>query len=280
MDEEANKPEKIEEGKIVLDNQALEVTVFMPSGTLQVLDHVSGLWWEMANDDSCGCLILTRNGQQKTYSLGQSGRDGVAFKANYYMKRNTEEDDFHDVSLNGSLGDHPNTQVTLRYVLSNTYPTLHCFAYLQGPDTESATTLKFPYGFRIADSDSNKVFLPKDLKSFQEERPETAYDALWLPAKGEEHKVAGSPFFALSQENQNNGACCIGILSHPMYTIEISRNKNSRCVTPVSEHLNETGRSLEAPYFVRYRFLPSIRQEALVWSCLDILNSPPPTFHL
>jgi len=280
MTQQTSENRKIEEGKIILDNQALEVTVFMPSGCLQILDKVSGLWWEMPDDKTCGTLSLTREGQEKTYWLGGSGSLGVAFKANYYMKRNTEEDDFHEVSLNGSLGDQPNTQVTLRYLLSNSYPALHCFAYLEGPEKENATTFKFPSGFRISDAESHKVFWPKDLKTFQTENPETAYDALWLPPKDEEHKVAGSPLFVLTQNLAEQGASCIGFLSHPLCTIEITRHEKSRCVTPVSEQLEQTGRTLEFPYHVQYRFLPTTNHEALVWTCLDVLNRPAPQFHL
>lgn len=279
-DREQNLPEQVEEGSIHLDNQGIQVTVLCPSGRIRVLDKVSGIEWVMKSGRNSGNLYTKENGQDKTYTFGLSGENGILFKTNFYMLRNTEEEDYHDVSLTGSLGNQPGTLLTIRYLLSNTFPVLYCFCYVYGNVTQHLAKVQFPLGFQMDESKNSEILLPKDTQSLQKESIADAPDELWQPSGENEHLVIGAPMFVMTKRERDRASSCIGYLQHPLSTLEIRQADTGRYVTPSSSRLEVTGITEELPYRVRYQFIPSDDLEAIAWLYHEHLNEPQPEFHL
>lgn len=264
---------KPEQSEIRLDNQSIQVRILIPSGRFHVIDKVAGMTWSMKTGHHSGSVILKTDEKAIEYSLGATGRKGVAFSQNYYMVRSTPTDDYHDVSLSGTPKDDPSIVVTVRYLLSYTFPILNCYCYVSGEREERVHSIQFPLGFNLADSEENKVWLPHHLPVEPDESD--GGDPLWLPPADREHRVIGSPFFILTQKNAQNKACaCIGYVQHPLSRLDIRKGNKSRYVLPSSSQLDITGKSEKNPYSFRCQFVPSDDPEALSWLYKEYLMEP------
>ena len=260
-------------GLIQLDNQSIQLQIRMPSGRFQIMDKVSGMTWSMQSGQKSGTVILESNGDSNEFRFGYKGKRGVQFKTNYYMPRSSSEEDFHDVSLTGVMGDDKETSITIRYLLSTTFPILKCFCFIEGSNAGSIKKIAFPDGLSAPDKEGAHILLPKDIKSFYAPNTQHLSKLFWEPDPKENHRVVGTPFFVITRKGSNGKACsCIGFLSHPHCSLEIQRNKTGRIVTPVSTHLDETGKSEDHPYQFRCQFFPTLDLEAIAWLCRERLQ--------
>ncbi|MEW6234147.1 MAG: hypothetical protein AB1656_02055 [Candidatus Omnitrophota bacterium] len=258
--------EKVEAGSIQLDNQAIQLKVFMPSGRMQVLDKVSGVLWAMRSGSYSGSIRIELEEGEREYSFGRSGAHGLLFTSNYYMLRNSEEEDFHDVSLTGALDGDSNALVTIRYLLSTTFPVLNCFCYAAGPFLERVKKIVFPFGWNIPHREGNRILLPKNLEELRSGESRHSFSNLWEPAQGEKHLVAGAPFFVMIRKGQGEKVCgCIGYMQHPLSLLEIDQDEAGRYASPSSSRLDETGKSEAKPYRFRCQFIPTDDPEAITW---------------
>ncbi len=253
-------------GTIQLDNQAILLTVFMPSGRIQVLDKVSAVLWAMHPGKYSGSIQTVTEQGTHNYQIGQSGKNGIFFNENFYMTRNTETDDFHDITLKGTMGNDPDTHVTIRYLLSTTFPVLNCFCYVAGPKLSDISKLSFPMGLNIPHREGNQILLPETLQELKVDAINEQPDELWEPEKDKDHFVAGAPFFVMIRRGQGTKAAgCIGYMQHPLSTLEITNGSQGRVATPVSTEPDKTGISVDQPYHFRYQFIPSDDPKAISW---------------
>lgn len=256
---------KPEQGAIQLDNQGIQVRIMTPSGRFQVTDKVTGVVWNMKPGRSSGTIVSLRDGKEIVYTLGGSGKRGVLFTRNYYMTRSTSTDDYHDVSLTGALGDDPSVQITIRYLISSTFPVVNCYCYASGEHMEQIYKIQFPLGLRLADGDRNAIWLPREIDKLQLDDVR-GNETVWQPSSDREHRVAGAPFFILTQAGIHDKTCgCIGYLQHPLSLLEIQKGEKERFVHPSSSRLDITGKSEKKPYHFRCQFVPSDDLEALCW---------------
>jgi hypothetical protein len=264
--------DKAETGSIILDNQSVKVKVQMPSGRIQVTDDVAALTWTMKTGNACGYLWFEEQGKEKKYSLGHKGKRGVLFKTNYYTVRSDRVEDYHDVSLSGPLGDDPDTTVHIQYLLSTTYPVLDCRLWVTGAKQAALRRIEFPLGFNLPFTRNNHIYLPLELKLLKSPEHYSGQLPLWDPVEKENHQVAGSPFFILSQkksEEQSIGA--IGFLPHPLCQMQIRFTSLGRALTPVAPMPDEIGCTEQTPYRIRYQFFPSDDLQAIYWLCYEYL---------
>ncbi len=275
MREENSMPDKKPEpGAIQLDNQSIQVRILMPSGRFQVTDKVAGVVWTMKTGRGCGFVTLQSEGKERDYKMGVSGSKGILFTQNFYMTRSAASDDFHDVSLSGVLGDDPETTVTVRYLLSSSFPILHCFCYISGKQEERISRIQFPLGWRLSAKKGNGIWLPRGIQWVESPDSRDEPD-LWSPSLDEDHRVVGAPYFAITQEGMyNRMGGCIGCLQHPLCRLEIAGSGGGRCAQPSSSRLDVTGKSEKNPYYFRYQFVPSSDLEALSWLYRDYLSEP------
>lgn len=265
---------KNESGAILLDNQSIQMRILMPSGRFQVTDKVAGVVWTMKTGRGSGLVTLQSEDKERDYKMGVSGSKGILFTRNYYMTRSAAADDFHDVSLAGVLGDDPETTVTVRYLLSSSFPILNCYCYVSGKQEERVSQIQFPLGWRLSGKEGNNFWLPRDIQTLQSPGSPNKPD-LWSPSPDEDHRVVGAPFFALTQAGTHNRTGgCIGCLQHPLCRLEIVRSGGGRCAQPSSSRLDVTGKSEKNPYYFRYQFVPSGDLEALSWLYRDYLSEP------
>jgi len=258
--------EKVEAGSIQLDNQAIQLKVFMPSGRMQVLDKVSGVLWAMRSGSYSGSILIESDEGDREYFFGHSGARGLLFTSNYYMLRNSEEEDFHDVSLTGSLDGDPNALVTIRYLLSTTFPVLNCFCYAAEPILGRVKKIAFPFGWNLPRREGNRILLPKNLEELKDGESPPSFSNLWEPTPNEKHLAAGAPFFVMIRKGQGEKACgCIGYMQHPLSLLEIAHDNSGRYASPSSSLLDETGKSEAKPYRFRCQFVPTDDLEAIIW---------------
>ncbi len=263
-----------EKGSIQLDNQCIQVKILMPSGRFQVKDKVSGISWTMQPGRKSGSTLVKQPSGEREYIFGAKGKNGIQFKTNYYLKRLSGEDDFHDVSLSGIMGNDPNNTMTLRYLISTTFPVLNCFCFFKGDKMERIKKIRFPLGFQIPDSSLSHIYIPQDPEKYTQANTETLQNELWEPPKQEEHRVVGTPFFIATQKkDEEKSSGVIGFLQHPLSLLEIHRGMTGRFVTPSSARLDETGKSEDYPYHIRYQFVPTDDLEAITWLCWEHLTS-------
>lgn len=267
------------EGEIFLDNQRLQAAIETPSGRFTILDKISGLLWAMPAVPGVGSITLERDGETAVLALGVKGERGVLFKTNYYMVRSTEREDYHDISLSGSAPAWPNLTITIRYLMSNSFPVLTCFCYADGEGVEAMRGIDFPYGLIAPDDESRGIFLPRDLKSIQS-MDETGGEAFWEPEARDDHVVAGSPFYVSVRQRQDAQSCVIGLLQHPLSMARITREAAGRCVTPFSARLDETGKTEIQPYQVSLQVEPVAGLDAIAWLCKEQMLSPDVNFRL
>ena len=254
-----------EQGSIQLDNQCIQVRIQMPSGRFQVTDKVSGVVWIMKPGHSSGQVVFHSGDAEAEYRFGIKGKRGILFHSNYYMLRSGDIEDFHDVSLEGHLGDDTETKITIRYLLSTTFPILNCYCYVSGKQADQLYSIKFPLGLRLPDTEKNNIWLPQSIADIKKDNPDIDKE-LHQPTKNENHHVIGAPFFILTKLRTENKACgCIGFLQHPLSILEILSQKNDRFVHPSSSKLDKTGKTIENPYYFRYQFVPSDDAHALSW---------------
>ncbi|MBN2330136.1 MAG: hypothetical protein JXR73_23555 [Candidatus Omnitrophica bacterium] len=270
--------QNIEEGAIQLDNQGIQVRILAPGGRFQVTDKVSGAVWSMRAGNSSGAVSLQEADQEIEYKFGS--KQGVLFTENYYMTRSTDTEDFHDVSLTGSLCDDQETKITIRYLLSTTFPVLNCYCYASGKRCDQVQKIQFPLGFRLADGEGNNIWLPRDVKQLQSDGSDQSV-ALFQPPPEENHRAAGAPFFILTRRDSERQACgCIGYLQHPLSLLDVIREKNNRYATPLSTKLDVTGKIERNPYYFRYQFVPSDDPDALSWLYREYLLQQESSFQL
>ncbi len=254
-----------EEGSIQLDNQCIQVRILMPSGRFQVTDKVSGVVWNMKTGHSSGQVVFRSNDTDAEYRFGIKGKRGILFHSNYYMLRSTDTEDFHDVSLEGDLGDDKETKITIRYLLSTTFPILNCYCYVSGKQEDQLYSIKFPLGLRLADNENNHIWLPKSIADIKKDNINID-EELHQPPKNDNHRVVGAPFFILTKRKANYKSCgCIGFVQHPLSIFDIFNEKNERFVHPSSSRLDKTGKTIAKPYYFRYQFVPSDDPHALSW---------------
>ncbi len=254
-----------EKGTIQIDNQAIQVSFRLPSGRFQVLDKVSGVCWSMFPGAECGTIQVEENSELQEYKLGVKGKKGVLLTSNYYITRNTEIDDFYEVHLSGTLGDNPDTTITLRYLLSKTFPVLNCFCFIEGKRFDYIKRISFPRGFHIPHQENSHILIPRDIKHLTEEHL-SAEQHLWEPSPLQSHRVAGTPFFIILRQKENNQAStCIGYTQHPRVFIDIAKEPKGWFITPSSNQLEETGKSEKKPYHIRYQFAPTSDKQAIEW---------------
>ncbi len=266
-----NKPEQ---GAIQLDNQCIQLRILMPSGRFHVTDKVSGAVWSMKAGNSSGMLTVLSEGGETLYKMGGHPKTGISFSKNFYMVRSTATEDYHDVSLSGTLGEDKNTLVTIRYLLSTTFPVLNCFCYVSGMQAEQVQKIQFPLGLRSIEDENHRVLLPQEIKPISSEI-DSEVDPLWEPPTDREHRIVGSPFFILTQRlTPEKSGGCIGFLQHPLSMLEIHQGKQERFVHPLSSRLDVTGKSEKKPYSFRYQFVPSDDLEALSWLYKEYLMEP------
>jgi hypothetical protein len=234
----------------------------------------------MAPNRYSGSLQLKEEGSEEEIFLGLSGDAGVHFKTNFYLKRNTEDDDYHDISLAGTLSTHRNTLITVHYLISNSFPVIYCFCHAGGPYSNAISKVRFPLGFHLMDDARNHLYLPQDLDALQKPDAPMGKEQMWQPARNEEHLVVGTPYFVLTQKHQDKAGACIGFLQHPFSMLEIRRSGTGRFVTPGSAKLEVTGITEEMPYMFRYQFFPTDDLEVINWLSREYLNSQPPRFFL
>ncbi len=259
---ENKQPEK---GSIQLDNQCIQVRIQMPSGRFHVTDRVSRVVWSMKAGNSSGQVVFRSGDTETEYRFGIKGKRGILFHKNYYMLRSADLEDFHDISLEGNLGDDKETKITIRYILSTTFPILNCYCYVSGRQEDKIHSIKFPLGLRLSDNENNNIWLPQSIADLKKDNPDIDKE-LHHPTKNENHRVAGAPFFILTKRKSENKACgCIGFLQHPLSLLEIFSQKNERFVHPSSSRLDKTGKTIENPYYFRYQFVPSDDPHALSW---------------
>ena len=264
--------DKPESGAIQLDNQSIQVKILMPSGRFHVTDKVSGLQWSLAAGSGCGTLWFEENQAKTKYSLGHKGSQGVLFTTNYYSIRYDADDDFNEASLTGVLGDDPETTVTIRYLLSSTYPILDCFCHVDGKKADYVSKIVFPLGFQLPLSPQNHIFLPTALtvlKPLEQCGPQLP---LWDPVEKENHQVAGSPFFILSKRDNKKSSSCMGFMQDPLSLMEIQHTPPNRFLSSMTPKAQETGCSEDFPYKLRYQFFPSDDLRAVYWLCYEYLN--------
>ena len=135
---------------------------------------------------------------------------GVLFLVELYAVRAGDEEDFEEITLCGSLGDDPDSQITIQYLLSTSNPIIDCHLFLSGPVAESIRHLEFPAGIEFPLSPSNHLYLPLDLsllRSLEECGPQLP---LWEPVDKENHQVYGSPFVILTKtETEEKSAAAV-----------------------------------------------------------------------
>jgi hypothetical protein len=274
------KSQPIEQEIVQLDNQHLLVDIVVPSGRINILEKVSGIEWKMTPSRASGSVFLHENNVEEELSLGMAGELGISFKTNFYLKRNTEEDDYHDISLTGSLGKYANTIFTVHYLISNSFPVLYCFCYANGPHEDKITKVNFPLGFQLMDDPRNNLYLPEDVKTLQNDTLPSENERMWQPERSQEHRVIGTPYFVMTQRHNEKASACMGFLQHPLSMLEIHRSGTGRYVTPSSSRLDVTGLSEEMPYQFRYQFFPTDDMEAINWLSQEYLHSEQPRFYL
>ncbi|MGC9328274.1 MAG: hypothetical protein ACP5I1_11615, partial [Candidatus Hinthialibacter sp.] len=174
----------------------------------------------------------------------------------------------------------PDTQITIRYLLSTTFPVLNCYCYASGTRREQVQKIQFPMGFRLADGEANNIWLPQDLNQLQSDDCNQPVP-LFQPSPEQNHRAAGAPFFILTRRDSEKKACgCIGYLQHPLSWVDIHREKNNRYATPLSENLDVTGKIERNPYYFRYQFVPSDDPAALSWLYREYLLQQESSFQL
>ena len=258
---------------IFLDNQRLKVAIFVSSGLIQVFDPVAGVEWNMDSQGCAGRIVVQAGDQAEVFHLGKKGEDGVLFQNYSYLLRSLGEDDYHDVCLSGSFGSDRANILTIRYLLSNTFPVLNCFCYIRGEVLPAVKEIHFPHGFLLPHTSRNHVYLPAKLNAFQDEESTGWADCFSEPDPKGEHVVAGAPFYVLTRAIRERGACCLGFLQSPFSTFCIQRQGRRRIVTPESSHLEQTGKTVEHPYHFRYQFEPMDDPSAILWFCREYLHS-------
>ncbi|MDX9754370.1 MAG: hypothetical protein RBU29_10440 [bacterium] len=262
----------IETETLQFDNQCLLLSITIPSGCLHILDKISGIAWTTPAA-SCGNLVVQKVGQEKCYGLGQKGDTGVLFHVERYAVRAGDEEDFEEITLCGSLGDDPDSQITIQYLLSTSNPIIDCHLFLSGPVAESIRHLEFPAGIEFPLSPSNHLYLPLDLsllRSLEECGPQLP---LWEPVDKENHQVYGSPFVILTKtETEEKSAACIGYLHDPRCHWQIRLKPGLRSIVPTTAQPAETGYVENKPYTFRYQFFPSNQLQAIYWLCYEHLS--------
>ncbi len=289
---------QIKEGSIELDNQSIVVRILMPSGRVHVTDKVTGYIWSMHPGNKSGEAVLNQGDEPrenktvgavlepplhpvlnqeegpKEYKFGISGKRGIQFTKNYYMMRSTGEEDFHDVSLTGNLGDDPSTNISIRFLISTTFPVLNCFCYTEGPRSGEVDKISFPLGWHLPDSFENHIYLPHTLEDFLKMEFDNMQERLWEPSPQEEHRIVGSPFFIATKGNPSDSEKSCGVIGyhhHPLYMLEIRRGRKGRFATSTSARLDETGKSETNPFHIRYQFVPTANLKAISWLCWEQL---------
>lgn len=258
------KPSQPIEGEIVIDNQCLQIIIKAPSGCISIADKVTGVIWAMEQNFGCGAVVVDCDGKEKTYQLGIKGEAGVLFDQNYYMVRSTEADDFHDVSLSGAAGDGSGLKITVRYLISSTFPTLNCFCYADGEGVEYVSRIEFPFGPLPANLTSDRIFAPQDLKTIRDEK--ASEETLFEVDPRQEHRIVGAPFYAIVRnDGQHPSSGMLFFLQHPLSRVDIRDTNGGRIATPASSHLETTGKTEIEPYCVRMQVEPTGDLHALAW---------------
>lgn len=258
------KPSKPIEGEIVIDNQCLQIIITAPSGYISIADKVTGVIWAMDQDLGCGAIAVNRNGSEQVYLLGVKGEAGVLFDQNYYMVRSTETDDFHDVSLSGTTGDGSGLKITVRYLISSTFPTLNCFCYADGEGVENVSRIEFPFGPLPDSTTSDRIFAPQDLKTLRDEN--ASEQTLFEINPNQQHRIVGAPFYAIVRDDGLHPASgMLFFLQHPLSRVDIRDTNGGRIATPASSHLETTGKTEIQPYCVRIQAEPIGDLNALAW---------------
>jgi len=265
---------KAEQSEILLDNQSIQLRILIPSGRFQVTDKVAGITWSMKIGHHSGSIVLKQDEKEIEYSLGTTGKNGIPFSQNYYRVRSTSTDDYHDVSLSGTPKDNPSILITVRYLLSYSFPVLNCYCYASGDRAEQLHSIQFPLGFSLANSETNRIWLPQSVQD-EESNTRSENDRIWLPPADREHRVVGAPFFILTQKNtQSKTGSCIGYVQHPLSRLDIRKGNGIRYVLHASSHLDVTGKEEKNPYYFRCQFVPSDDLEALSWLYKEYLTQP------
>lgn len=256
---------------VVLDNQAIEVTIEIPSGRFRILDKIASLEWIMKPASGCGSLYLSIEQQERSFELGRPGDAGIPFETNYYMVRSSDEDDFHDVMLNARLPGL-NTSVTLRFLLSFSEPLLDCFFYLDDESAPLLSRLDYPVAFVPDTGSSTNVMLPENVVAFAKPDGDAS---LWQPPRNQRHAVGGSPFFVVSTEDEaEKQSSVLGFLMNPYDTLLIDGDPKQPGVTPCCTPGEKSRITEEQPFHFRYQVVPVTDVSALIWLSRETLLSP------